>query len=324
MNKNAIVRIVIWCIVILVLVSILIAGMNFRGYLFRRSVSSSTAETYVPQRIDGTGEGASVSAEGIRDICVDWAAGTITVTPGDVEEITFTESALSDSKYQMVWSQSGSKLNIQFCRDAVSFGVHLGESIKKDLVITVPRDWHGDSLEVNAASARLYAQDLTLREVELDTASGKCQFENCAVGSLDIDTASGDVDFTGSLTELDCDAASASFRGVLSNVPSRMSMDSMSGDLDITLPEDAGFTVDMDAMSSKFSSDFPTTSKNGSHICGDGRCRISVSAMSGDVLIRKSAHSASGSCTEPGCTDPSHEHEAEKHGTLDLHGNGHE
>ena len=323
MNKNAIVRIVIWSIVILVLVSILIAGMSFHGYLFRRNVSSSTSETYIPQRIDGTGEGASVSAGDIRDICVDWAAGTITVTPGDVAEITFTESAVSDSKYQMVWSQSGDKLTIQFCRDTVGFGVHLGESIKKDLVITVPRDWQGDSLEINAASARLYAQDLTLREVELDTASGKCQFENCTVGSLDIDTASGDVDFTGSLNELDCDAASASFRSVLSNVPSRVSMDSMSGDLDITLPENAGFTVDMDAMSSKFSSDFPTTSRNGSHICGDGYCRISVSAMSGDVIIRKSALSSSDACTDTDCTDPSHGHGTEGHDTLDLHGSYH-
>lgn len=287
MNKNAVVRIVVWSIVILVLVCILIAGLSFNLFSsFRRTIVTDEVKIGT-----GTGEEACVSAKEIRDISIDWVAGSITIAPGDVQDITFSESTVSNDKYAMVWKQSGDKLTIQFCRETVSFGfgVNINGSLNKDLVITVPRDWTCDSLEIDAASAKLEVRDLTIREVEIDTASGISDFENCTVDSLDVDTASGDVEFTGSLNELDCDAASASFVGVLSNVPSRISMDSMSGDLDITLPEDAGFTVDMDAMSSDFSSDFPTTIKNGNHVCGDGRCRIRVNAMSGDVIIRKSA-----------------------------------
>ncbi len=62
-------------------------------------------------------------------------------------------------------------------------------------------------------------------------------------------------------------------------------MDSMSGDLNLTLPQDTGFRLKMDAMSSNFSSEFPTEKENGYHVCGDGRCRIHVSAMSGSVNI---------------------------------------
>ena len=86
-------------------------------------------------------------------------------------------------------------------------------------------------------------------------------------------------------------------------------MDSMSGDLTLTLPEDAGFTVSLDAMSSDFSSDFPTVKKNKSYVCGDGHCKIEVSAMSGDVAILKSVKAAAAEpCTIPGCTDPAHDH----------------
>ena len=128
---------------------------------------------------------------------------------------------------------------------------------------------------------------MTIREVDFDGASGTCEFENCTVDEMDIDTASGDIRFIGALDILDCDAASASVYAVLSNTPSRLDMDSMSGDLDITLPGDAGFTVTLDGMTSDFSSDFETTVKNGNQVCGDGRCRINIDAMSGDVTIRK-------------------------------------
>lgn len=291
MNKNAIVRIVIWSIVILVLLTVLIAGLSHNFFIpLRISGGSAGASDNIQMTAVDADEKATVSAAEIRSIDIDWVSGSVTIAPGDVQEITFCESAVSNDKYRMVWKQSGDKLTIQFCRDSdsLNFGIHLNDG-DKNLLITVPRDWVCDSLEVDAASADLTVRDLTVREVEIDTASGTGRFDGCTVSSLDVDTASGDITFNGSLGELEFDAASAGFVGVLSNVPDRINVDSMSGDLDITLPEDAGFTVDMDTMSGDFSSDFPTTSKNGSHICADGRCKIIVSAMSGDVTIRKAA-----------------------------------
>ena len=149
-----------------------------------------------------------------------------------------------------------------------------------------------DSLELDTASTDLTVRDMIIREMEIDSASGTAKFENCTVSSLDVDTASGDVTFSGSLNELDFEAASASFTGVLENVPDKVKMDSMSGDLALTLPEDAGFTVSLDAMSSDFSSDFPTVKKNKSYVCGDGHCKIDVDAMSGDVSILKQSADA--------------------------------
>lgn len=284
MKRNAIVRIVIFSITILVLLAILAAGLaanrlswNFFGYSSKDTSSyTSTAQ----------GETVTVDAAQVRSIEIDWVSGSITLQPGDVDAVTFSESETGDSRYAMVWKQSGSSLKIQFCRDTLS-GLSTIQIPKKDLIITVPRDWQGTELDVDCASANLTVRDLTLREVDIDSASGECRFETCNVDSLDVDTASGDVTFSGTLKELDCDAASASVRAVLSNTPSRVDVDTASGDLDLTLPADCGFTVSIDAMSSDFSSDFETTTRNGSHVHGDGGCRISVSAMSGDVTIRK-------------------------------------
>lgn len=243
--------------------------------------------------VNQTGSAGSADPAAIREIKIDWISGSVTVEPGDVQEITFLESGNGIDKYKMVWKQSGDELVIQYSKDSstAGFGLHFGDG-SKDLTVTVPRNWLCNSLELDTASADLTVRDVIIREMEIDSASGTAKFENCTVSSLDVDTASGDVTFTGSLNELDFEAASASFTGVLENVPDQVKMDSMSGDLTLTLPEDAGFTVSLDAMSSDFSSDFPTVKKNKSYVCGDGHCKIDVSTMSGDVAILKQSADA--------------------------------
>ena len=371
MKSNAIVRIVIWSVVILVLLAVLIAGLGnnlfamFHGStdtvyhstdvaasespsgqsdtpIAERSVSvvSQTSVYTMPNTqsasvgalnvgdnvvidrseevggdswihitspVDGwvnaeclklngvnqTGSVGSADPAAIREIKIEWISGSVTVEPGDVQEITFLESGNGTDKYEMVWKQSGDELVIQYSKDSsiAGFGLHFGDG-SKDLTVTVPRGWVCDSLELDTASTDLTVRDMIIREMEIDSASGTAKFENCTVSSLDVDTASGDVTFTGSLSELDFEAASASFTGVLENVPDKVKMDSMSGGLTLTLPEDAGFTVSLDAMSSDFSSDFPTVKKNKSYVCGDGHCKIDVSAMSGDVSILKQSADA--------------------------------
>lgn len=371
MKSNAIIRIVIWSVVILVLLAVLIAGLGSNLFtLFHgntdtvyhstdvansespagqsdslstdRSVSvvsqtsvysmpngqsktkgslavgdgvvidrsedvgggswihiTSPFDGWVPAEclklngVNQTGSAGSADPAAIREIKIDWISGSVTVEPGDVQEITFLESGNGIDKYKMVWKQSGDELVIQYSKDSstAGFGLHFGDG-SKDLTVTVPRNWLCDSLELDTASADLTVRDVIIREMEIDSASGTAKFENCTVSSLDVDTASGGVTFTGSLNELDFEAASASFTGVLENVPDHVKMDSMSGGLTLTLPEDAGFTVSLDAMSSDFSSDFPTVKKNKSYVCGDGHCKIDVSTMSGDVAILKQSADA--------------------------------
>ena len=247
-------------------------------------------------KLNGVNQAGSVGSAdpaAIREIKIEWISGSVTIEPGDVQEITFLESGNGTDKYEMVWKQSGDELVIQYSKDSgiAGFGLHFGDG-SKDLTVTVPRGWVCDSLELDTASTDLTVRDMIIREMEIDSASGTAKFENCTVSSLDVDTASGDVTFSGSLNELDFEAASASFTGVLENVPDQVKMDSMSGDLTLTLPEGAGFTVSLDAMSSDFSSDFPTVKKNKSYVCGDGHCKIDVDAMSGDVSILKQSADA--------------------------------
>lgn len=281
MRTSAIVRIVLYSIAIVVLLSIL-AGSLLLNTAF---VNTDWESFFISENSGTLGSVGSVDANTVRDIAVEWAAGSITIRPGDVTEITFSETEGLSEKDQMIWSQKGDKLVIQFCRTRVYFGISI--DMPKDLEIIVPLDWNCGTLEIDAASAEVKVMDMTIGTVDFDGASGVCKFENCHVDHLDVDTASGNIQFSGTLTELDCDAASASCELLLTNCPKRIDADMASGDLRLTLPEDCGFTVKIDALSGDFTSEFPTTSQNGKRIYGDGSCVINVSALSGDVTIYK-------------------------------------
>lgn len=283
MKTNAIVRIVLFSLTIVVLVGILLSGMGLFTNL------RNTERVYTGEEIptDALSAAAAVDASGIRKLNIEWVAGDITIESKEgIDQIQFSESAVENSKYAMHYKVSGSKLAIQFSRENITgFGINLGTEVIKDLTVWVPMDWVLQELQLEVASADVEVRNLTIDSIDFDGASGTCDFTNCIVGDLDMDTASGDVTFSGELNTLDFDAASASFFGLLNNCPHQIDMDAMSGDLELALPSDCGFTVSMDGLSSSFHSDYPTTYTNGNQVYGDGRCRIDVDGMSCDVYI---------------------------------------
>lgn len=263
--------------------------MEFVELLEPTDVDITTTETTATPEEEITGYGVALDAASIRDMEIEWAAGSIVIKPMDITEIRISEEGVNQDSDPMVWKVKDGKLAIQYSKNTdhdFGFGLLRGEHTK-NLTIHVPVNWTCHSLEIDAASASLEVNDLTIREMEFDGASGTCVFSNCTVDNLDVDTASGDVAFQGSLGKMECDAASANIILELINVPGNLDLDTASGDLDVTLPEDAEFTVKLDTMSGDFESDFDTTLRNGSYVAGNGRCRIDVDAMSGSVTIRK-------------------------------------
>lgn len=291
MRSKAIGRIILWTLVVTALSSTLIVSLS------RHSLRNMPLRHPAPRDADAmlaaSPDGAiALSPEGIRELKVEWLAGDILIQPGKTDRIMIRETGSFEEEHAMVVKQHRDTLKVNFCIYSVHdyFSLHIHKDIRKDLTITVPADWLPESLEVECASAAIEIRDLTVGEVDFDGASGTCVFTDCTVGTLDVDTASGDIRFQGQLTELDCDAVSADVSASLTNVPQKMDLDSVSGDLELILPEDAGFSLTMDALSTNFDTDFDVSFRNDRYVCGDGRCEIEVDALSGDVVIRKASH----------------------------------
>ena len=288
MKRNAIARIILWAVTLVVLIGLLCAAMLWFQPLGRYEVPNHSASevTPTPEKLtDSAGSRtASEFPRDIQEIEIDWLSGNIRLLPANVDRIQVSETPVADAKYAIVCKQEGQTLKVEYCQHTALR--NLNGALSKDLTIVVPNDWEGRALKVDAASAKLFVQDLTIREVEIDNASGAIQFNNCTVEELDIDTASGDIRFTGSLNKLDCDSASASVYAELDNVPTEIDMDTASGAVELILPRDAGFSLKSDSLSGSFDSDFPFTVKNGRYVSGNGACKIDMSSMSGGVTIR--------------------------------------
>lgn len=293
MKSNAIIRIVLFSLAILILLGIFVSAMLVRSFMIDLNTSGvvDTVQSIFDHDREIPMEQIyvdSVTAD-IRNLEIEWVAGSITFQKDpNVTDISIHEFSPTDSKYQMVCKQSGQTLKIQFCEEdlgPLSLGINV--DVSKDLVITIPADWACHSLEIDTAAAEVIMNDLTIQEFDFDGASGECRMTNCDIGELDIDTASGNVHFSGTLETLDCDAASADCTIEVINIPRSIKMDGLSGDLELVLPPNAGFTCNLDAMSSSFDTDFEFKMQNDQYVCGDGSCRIMVSALSGDVSILK-------------------------------------
>ena len=285
MRRNAIVRIIVSSLVIVVLLGILLVGLGVSLFTFR---TDKYSETYAL-------DSGAIPAHEVREIEIEWACGSITIEPADTDSISFRESGGKNAK-PMVYRQVGSKLTIEHEATTVFSGFHSND--QKDLVITVPWNWDCNELSVDAASADLTVNGLNAKDVELNMASGDSQFTQCNIYELSMDCASGEVIYDGTLYVLDCDAASGKVSAVFDNIPKSISFDGASADLELTLPANAGFTVEMEGLSSDFSSEFETVRTNGRYICGDGKCSIEVDGLSGDLTIRK------GEATVPNPTIP--------------------
>jgi len=290
MKTSAIIRIVIFSLVIILLSFILLSVLDHNYYIESGRVHSYEEAGELPTEGLMQINQHDITAQ-IQNIDIEWAAGSITIHRSDsLSSIIVEESCSTDSEYETVIKQSGQTLKIKFSEESVKLsGFGIDADISKDLVIRVPKNWNCNNLEIDAAAAEVYIHDLSINELDFDGASGNLILDNCNIVDLDIDTASGDVEFTGTLKDLDFDAASAKFYGEFQAMPNRLNLDAMSGDVELVLPEYCWFTCELETMSGSFVTDFATTQEKNVYIHGgkDNACHIRISAMSGDVSILK-------------------------------------
>lgn len=281
MKKSAIIRIILFAVTIAILLSIMIAGIVMNGLQFHFANFGIQGGTV-------SSEG-SVDADQIRQLQVEWISGSVTIQTGDTDTITFRETGASDEKDTMVWKQSGEKLQIQYQKPRVWFGLSFGMdgSEEKDLVITVPTDWNARDVKITSVSAEVSASGITADTLALENVSAQCDLTDCTVKKLEVQTVSGAVDVTGTVTDIDVETVSADCTLTLAYGTSQIELESVSGDLILYLPSSQGFTVELDAVSGEISTAFPTTVNDGTHTHADGSCKIDASSVSGNISIQR-------------------------------------
>ena len=258
MKRNAIARIVIYSILAVVLTGVLLVGMLVNDFIIDFGSSGVTTEE----------SEASIDVDGIKKLDIEWACGAVTIQVADTDQITFTETAPENSKYQMTYDVNGSTLELNYSQ-RFSIGCGNNSLPTKDLLITVPRDWICEELQIEGAALTIDIQRITVKKIEMNGAANNLQFVG-SVETIDIDGASNNI-------HLNCESH-----------PTLIDIDGASCELDLILPKGCGFAVNMDGLNCDFHSDLDYATKNDQYIYGNGHTNVSVNGLSCDVTISES------------------------------------
>ena len=258
-TASGVVRIVIFTLLALALVAALLFSVCFSST--SGPISDLSCIYGIPS------PSGSVSAQEVSRLAIHWVAGSVRVEPSETAtDIRFRLIGEDDAKFPMVWSQSGDTLVLSYAKSTkMPISVNV---LRKDLVVTVPAGW-------------------SAQEIRIDNVSGDMTLTDIDVTDLTVDNVSGELDFSGFCRSAEVSTVSGDCTLTLTSAPNSIDLDSVSGQLVVVLPENTGFTAELDSLSGKMYSDFSTTYQDDTMYYLDGACKITMDSVSGNLRIRQ-------------------------------------
>ncbi len=137
------------------------------------------------------------------------------------------------------------------------------------------------TIKMNIGSGSINLDKTESREVFLKTGSGKIELENFKAKKLSLQTGSGDASLKGEFENINVNIGSGDINIHFEKEPLTGETEIKSGTGNATLyfPKDSKLEIDFHAASGKFSSEFPTVSKQSKH-------KVKMKSGSGDLSIK--------------------------------------
>lgn len=287
MKRNAIARIIIWSLVVVLLTSLLVVGISSSPSSFFSGDWSlgGMGVTYKNSALYNVG-GGTVTDE-FQSIKVNWTNGKINIEAYDGEDTVISETEVAEKENKLRWRVEDGVLKIQQMAAGMRFG--LKQTPKKTLTVKIPSNVAeglkavtSDSVSAEVTITGISASD----KIEIDTVSGGADLKNIKTEKLDIDTVSGSIKAAGEFTEFESDSVSGDVTVSSATPLKKLDCDSTSGNIRLTIPKNSGFTLKADTVSGDISCGLPTVSESKNRrVCGDGSADFETDTVSGDLII---------------------------------------
>ena len=290
-SGSAVARIVIWSIVFFLLVGVFSVALlgDFLGSVIRSGgrIRLNGWDFDDDDYVIGSGSVRST----VREISVDWVAGSVTLEATDGDEIRITEDYDgSRDADRMRWCVDEGELSVKYCKPSLKVSLLRDEeSVSKNLTIAIPYSMLNgiDEIRISTVSADQHIR-VSAEELKLETVSGVIK----AAGdyrTAEIETVSGKVCVDGTLQRGSFDGVSAHVELNLREQADRVSMDTVSGNLRVLLPKNTtGFRVSSDSFMDDVTVHGFALERRGS-AWGDGRMQIDLDGVSGKLTIEQGA-----------------------------------
>ena len=289
--------------------------------VFGRNVRVGLITEFAYEDADGYEIGDAALAGEVRRVEIQWMDGSVEIVEGDGASISERASRELPEDLRMRWRLEDGTLKIMYCNS----GRWSIDGLDKALTVTLPRTAL-ESLNVTAVSADVRVPQLSARSVECGTTSGDVSAALSGVSELRVRTISGavnvtsmddagrvDVDSTsgavglklgqvdvldavtisggldvsaGHIRQMDAGTTSGDVLLKLAEGCDACTIRTISGDIALTLPEDAGLTLGFGTVSGQLNSEIALRSRDGVQIAGDGAQQFDVNTTSGGLTLR--------------------------------------
>ncbi len=230
-----------------------------------------------------------VDAEGISGLDISWVSGRVTVEVWEKNYIDIRESGRDDelSRNAVHSKIEDGKLIIKFSEEQKRGLFFFGSQETKNLTVKIPESELLKHLEINSISSDIELYGLDGFNFDIENVSGDITAKDCFFGSIEAEAVSGDLELSGGCRSLEVSMVSGKVTLALQSVPEEISVETVSGSIEVSLPEDiSGFTLSADTVSGSTNISYPTETKNGNYVFGDGSTRIEVEAVSGSITVK--------------------------------------
>lgn len=310
MKASAIIRICVWTFVALILCAVLVLGLVFNGFDFDFLSFAWNRYTFDDANTYTVG-GTTLGADAIHSIDVEWVSGSVRIAATGEDNIIVRETVTSDSRDSLRWRIRDGELQIRYCKPRL-FGISLPE---KNLEILLPASMLPENgglrnvkienvssridigelgisnLDIENVSGHIDIGNSVIDSLDLETVSGGVNTLNTRIGELDLATVSGNIIVEGEVRYIDLSGVSARLLVNSSVCPDKVSVETVSGMVNLTIPADSGFRLTLDSVSGSLNApDFSVTARgNGEYLCGDGYADFDIETVSGMVNIQKNS-----------------------------------
>lgn len=137
-----------------------------------------------------TAGGATLPAENIRSVEVDWITGPIYVSPSSSGEITFTETSdETDENYLLYYAVIDGALKIKFQKS----GALNKPNLSKKLVIGLPQDVVFTEIELDSVTGDISVNGGRANALKVDSVTGNVSVSPAVSGLIEINVVTGNV-----------------------------------------------------------------------------------------------------------------------------------
>ena len=338
MRKALITKIVVMSLIAVFLIGALIYGLG-NGFGVKDMINSNLKNTN--SSMVNTYE-YSQPVDHFDSIDIDWISGNVWVRyyDGDVIKITEQTSRAVEENEMLVMEADGSALKIRWGQKKIFLGIF--NLLNKQLTVELPRSMVLDTVKINSVSAgvtaealslgtlkmssvsgavdasgargeevnlsstsgKIYAGDVFADELTAHTTSGKISLESAVGIDSDVSTVSGSIGIKGTFQNLRAKTVSGSISAVTDVLIDEVRLESVSGSVELTVPEDTSAKVNYSSISGNFNTSFNNgaSGKKGEISIGAGAGEIRFSTTSGSMSLKSGIKSVSVPTPQPAPT----------------------